>query len=749
MYILVSRQCSEPQNRQRKPKKQELMLIKLNNFTHKSFVSYTNPNDLLFRAKNILFGYNGKGKSSVAIGIKDEFLKDTSKKSENLRIFDRDYISNSLLLENSEGKIKGVEANFGQGGVNIENKIKELEKQIISEVEISKLDTNIVDSRKKIRTEIDKIHDSRKGEANIQRKSKEESVERVIELYKKDFQDAKKIEADDDKLIKIIGDNAIEKQIAQNENLRPLNLYKIQTTLIEEVKVIFKEKFGEDISIPEFEVVQWIETGLKLHKEGDNCKFCEGKLDFSDVKSKIAQYKENKKHKATEKLKQFREQLQNLFESIKAIEKESKTYTTNIGNEIDQHFSSISEKKQTIETLIISCQSKIDNIEVQVNFDSELLAETLKEIEVSISTISKTKNEQLLELRKKQNNLTTLVKGAIGLEILKSTSIKDNLQEVKDKETELKEKRENNKKKQQEIQDLKQQKSLTKDFADFVSQILNDINISLKVELDTDNKNYIIKSTNENATLTIKDISEGEKNLLALLFFYYELFSDNKQQSVKPEIELIIVDDPISSMDDSNKFYILELMKNLLELSNQQIFVLTHSWEDYCNLSYGRKAWEDKTDKNGVEIKSKYATFEIRKSNGKSELIKSKNNDKPYKHLFKEIYKFSQKNEGQATTECEIFHYPNVIRRVFEEWYSFKIGEDLNLTSAHLGRLANDFKITNDKSKTELGVLLKVCNILSHSINGSKNPQEIHQSAKYLMQIIKDNDPLHYERMKN
>ena len=60
-------------------------------------------------------------------------------------------------------------------------------------------------------------------------------------------------------------------------------------------------------------------------------------------------------------------------------------------------------------------KSKIDNIEIQENFDFELLAETLKNIEESISTISKTKNEQLLELRKKQNNLTTLVKGAIGL----------------------------------------------------------------------------------------------------------------------------------------------------------------------------------------------------------------------------------------------------------------------------------------------------------------------------------------------
>ena len=217
------------------------MITKLNNFTLKSFVGYTNPNDLLFRAKNILFGYNGKGKSAIAIGIKDEFLKDTTKKPENLRIFDRDYISNSLLLENSDGKIKGVEASFGKGGVDIENKIKELEKLIIKEDEIGKLEIDIAKLRKEIRVEIDKIHDRRKGEANIQRKSKDESVERVIELYKKDFQDAKKIEADDDKLIKINGDNAIEKQIAQNENLRPLILSKIQTTLIEEVKVIFKK----------------------------------------------------------------------------------------------------------------------------------------------------------------------------------------------------------------------------------------------------------------------------------------------------------------------------------------------------------------------------------------------------------------------------------------------------------------------------------------------------------------------------
>lgn len=715
------------------------MITKLNNFSFKSFDGYTNPDDLFFRTKNILFGYNGKGKSSFAIGIKQEFHKDMSKTPENLRIFDRDYISNSLLLENSEGKIKGVEASFGKSGVDTEKKINELEKLIISKEEIDKLN-NIVDkSHKEIRKEIDEIHNRRKGKASIKKKAIDITIENVIELYTNDYYNAKKIEANEEKLIKINGDDVIEKQIEQNENLRTLKFSQISTDLIEEVKLIFKEKFVEDVSIPEHEVVQWIESGLNIHQEGDNCKFCDNELNYSALKLKLTQFKENKKHKAVEKLKELENQLEDLMNNIRDIEKEFKNYSTNIGTEIEQYFTAIFAKKSTIKSLRDSCNSKIDKIEIQENFDFELLAETLNVIEESIKSISKTKIKQFQELQNKQNNLTTLVKGAIGLEIKKSATIKDKRKEFEDKKFKVKKNKENNKKMQQEIQDLRQNKSLTKDFADFISQVLSNINISLKLELDTDYKNYIIKSTNENATLTIKDISEGEKNLLALLFFYFELFLDNKQEQVKPEIELIIVDDPISSMDDSNKFHILELMKNLLNFPNQQIFVMTHSWEDYCNLSYGKKTWRKD---------SKFATFEIKKNNGKSTLVKSKKLKKPYNYLFKEIYDFSKKNDEGIKTECQIYHYPNVMRRIFEEWYGFKIGKHLNLTSSKQGEIINDLKIKNYQEKINLGSLLKVCNILSHSINDSKNPQEIHQSAKYLMKLIKANDKLHYDKMK-
>jgi hypothetical protein len=138
----------------------------------------------------------------------------------------------------------------------------------------------------------------------------------------------------------------------------------------------------------------------------------------------------------------------------------------------------------------------------------------------------------------------------------------------------------------------------------------------------------------------------------------------------------------------------------------------------------------------------------LRKNNGLSELVKLSSKEKPYNYLFKEIYAFSRKSDEDLKTECQIYHYPNVMRRIFEEWYGFKIGKDMNFTSNLQKRIESHFKITSNNEKTKLGLLIKVCNILSHSINGSMNPQEIHQSSKYLMNLISKNDKLHFDHMK-
>lgn len=165
------------------------MIEQVRNFSQKSFVNYTGPSEK-FSEVNILFGYNGRGKTSLANGLVEEFLKDSNYEEKNYRFFNRNYITNNLKLEQSkDSRIKGVIANFGQKDVDSEKQIKELESKIIDTKELS---NEITKQNKEVRDEIDRIHDTKKGNIAISKKSKSRSNEEVIALYNEDIKEAKK-----------------------------------------------------------------------------------------------------------------------------------------------------------------------------------------------------------------------------------------------------------------------------------------------------------------------------------------------------------------------------------------------------------------------------------------------------------------------------------------------------------------------------------------------------------------------------
>ena len=57
------------------------MIEAIKNYTYKSFKNYSTP-EKFFKQKNILFGYNGRGKSSLSKGIVEEYSKkDTTEES--------------------------------------------------------------------------------------------------------------------------------------------------------------------------------------------------------------------------------------------------------------------------------------------------------------------------------------------------------------------------------------------------------------------------------------------------------------------------------------------------------------------------------------------------------------------------------------------------------------------------------------------------------------------------------------------
>lgn len=707
------------------------MINKVCNLNEKSFKNYSGP-EKEFKQKNIIFGYNGRGKSSLAKGIIQEFLKDNANDESNFRFFNRNYISDNLILKESEdSKIKGVIANFGKKDVDIEKQIELLELNIVDTKKVEN-DISILD--KSIRTEIDRIHDSKKGSISIQKKPTNKTNKEVILLYNEDIAKAKKIESSEEKLIEFKGDNSLEKQKSNIEKINIPIINFIDNDEIVKVKDIF-EKTYDDIEIPSSKIVDWISVGLSLHNEGDKCKFCGGNPDLDFIKNNIEQYNSNEKQKAAVALKNFKEKLDTLISQIDNLLLIKDNIIINLEKDISNNFDNIQINRKSLEEIKEILVHKIENIKSQIEFNSEKIISILNEIEKSYNEVIFEKKNEINLIDDKISKLNILIKGAIGLEIQRNTFINNNIELVETKKKMLLETYAKNKEILSKIEELKRGKSNTKDFAEHISNILSMLEVNLKLDVLDDN--YIIKQSITKDILRLEDISEGEQNLLALLYFYYELFEDDEQKTLKSAIKLIVIDDPIASVDDVNKMYVLELVKKLCELKNTQVFIFTHVWDDFCNICYNKKDKED----------TPFRFYEIKKDNSGSKIVDAKTNETPYKHGFKEIYEFSLKPDCNDMNDCEIYHYPNIMRKLLEEFLEFKV-KNSSPTYSNFNNIKLVLCGNNPTRNDELaiGTLLNVCNILSHK--ASRNPDEILKTAKFLMNKIKEVDELHFNTMK-
>lgn len=258
-----------------------------------------------------------------------------------------------------------------------------------------------------------------------------------------------------------------------------------------------------------------------------------------------------------------------------------------VGDSVDDIYDIVIENIDKLENYVDISDLKIKNMTNTYQFDKETIIDIMTNISNAFANINNEKNNKILTLNSKIEKSNILIKGAIALEISNNSLIKTLITEKEEKTKILHETEKNNQKLLIQISKLKNSKSTTSDFANYINELL--LQLGIDFYLDIVEKNYVIKHRNDNIPLLLDDISEGENNLLALLFFYYELFNDDKQKQFKDEIKTIIVDDPISSVDDVNKMYILELVKKIVDLECPQIFIFTHVWEDFCNICYGKK----------------------------------------------------------------------------------------------------------------------------------------------------------------
>ncbi|ATQ35457.1 hypothetical protein MENTO_v1c03110 [Mesoplasma entomophilum] len=709
-----------------------MIVTKVKNLNKKSFKEYSGP-ITEFNEVNIIFGYNGKGKTSLATGIIEEVLKGNVNDIKNYRFFNQKYVTENLLLSQSdESKIKGVTANFGKTLIDIEKNIEETENLIVNIEPFLKNKKNL---EAEIEEEINEIFKTKKGNTKIN-KIKYENIYDLINIYENFIEDALKIEHSKERLLKIEGSDSLEKELQQKEMLIIPELNYISSKKIEKASNIFQKNFVQN-HIPSYKIIQWLNDGLELHKEHKKCEFCGSIINLEDIKFRIEKYNLDDKQKSKAFLFVLNKELNEFNNQLEIVKKNQKTIQFSLKANLSNDFDTISLNHEIISFFIKTINEKINNIAMKVTFESEKLLKVIDSSIASFKNIQNSKENEINLMNKMIKKTSLLIKGSVGLEIRNNSLINKKMRLLNEIQSKIVNIEKENKTYFEKINILRNSKTNKTDFAEHLSQILENLEINLQLVLIEGD--YLLKHSMSDSILTLSDISEGEKNLLGLLYFYYELFIDKEQNNLKSEIDIIVIDDPISSIDDSNKMYILSLLKDLItkKINKKfQLFILTHVWDDFCNLSY--------SSNNNKKI----SLFEIKKNQVTSYIEEIRTIESPYKQQFKEIYNFSKNGKLEEMSDCEMYHYPNAMRKILEEFLNFKCSKEIKATQGNINTISKVLcgeNISNNDRK-KISVLLNVCNILSHKI--SRHPKEILDSAKFLMSKIKITDKLHYDSNK-
>lgn len=243
--------------------------------------------------------------------------------------------------------------------------------------------------------------------------------------------------------------------------------------------------------------------------------------------------------------------------------------------------------------------------------------------------------------------------------------------------------------------------------------------------------------------------SEGEKTAIAIAYFLSSIEADNR----KLKDVIVVVDDPVSSLDTKALNFACSLVRTRLEKA-AQVFVLTHNLQ--CMNEF-RKAWKGKA--RPPAGKDPTATFlyidvtipegEHRRSSRIIEMSKLlREYDSEYHFLFSHVLRFVEQPDAY---DDHGYMMPNVIRRVLDVFLAFKSPGGGGLPG-QLDKLCADYP---DLDRERLAALERLTQVESHSDNlddllsfSTMTLEETRGAAAALFAMMEHVDGNHLKRLK-
>jgi len=560
---------------------------------------------------NFFFGNNGTGKSTIAksIGLPatTEWVPGAVPTDYDLLVYNEEFIINNIQ---SYGNIPGVFTITQQNATikaevdkkasaasNLRSKIKSNGEAIIAEQEKQKkidaaYEKSIWDltdaARSKYKeTQVGFTRDKKKFVAHLEGCSPEDIDETALaQLY------ALAYGAEDTRYIEYRGVDAST----------------IPTTSLLQESIVGSSDTAFAKFVHALNASGWLSQGHKAYQyeAGKKCPYCQQDLPVN-FEDDLASCFDEQYKKSISELEQFVTAYKAVMNAIYSLlTKNSKNpFSCDLLPEYKAKFDLFMERAQNNVSLL---KQKTDNPSQTIALPD--LTDTLRELNSIIEQINakiKEHNAVLDDRSKKQQDCIEQVWHLIAFmcksEIAVHKSEKGRHEaDIATMTQQLNQEKTNVEDLQRDIGRLNQNTVNTTAAKDSINALLKPAGFQGFGLREKPGTQYVYELIREDDEKIAKGLSEGERNFIAFLYFYHMIIGSQSDDG-KTANKIVVIDDPVSSMDSGSMFTVASLVRDLIaicynnyEMTEQenhhdhikQIFCLTHNPYFFKEISYNR-----------------------------------------------------------------------------------------------------------------------------------------------------------------
>lgn len=465
--------------------------------------------------------------------------------------------------------------------------------------------------------------------------------------------------------------------ISSIDQIEDNGLNEIGSKSIWERKVVGESDVEIGKLIQHLNIDDWVNEGRDYIRDSNTCPFCQKKTITEDFRTQLEDYFNKSYAKALEEINSLSNEYNlitsNILKHLDNIESKQKDFSNTKLN-LDRFSTHLKTLRSQVSTNI----ARIANKKKEPSRSIELIshAEQLTRLQENIHSANKLIEDNNKLVRNFNAERETLINGIwrfviengkteIDRHIKKVTGLKGSLKKATE---DVNAANINEKKLEDEIIELSKNVTSVQPTVDEINRTLRSFgftNFSI-VPSEADKDKYQIQRGN--GELAESTLSEGEITFITFLYFLQRIKGGLSKNSISEE-RVIVIDDPISSLDSNILFVVSTLIKEIINEVREnkgnirQVFILTHNVYFHKEVSFIDGRTKRKRDTN----------YWILRRGGDISTIQSYGMDNPISTSYELLWKELREKDNNSGITIQ-----NIMRRIIESYFKIlgKYGDD-------------------------------------------------------------------------